>query len=108
MSTTAIYIKTEEKTKVQAQKTAKELGLSLSAVMNRLLKQFIKTKVVTFTSEDEIPNARTRSIMKKAEENRKAGKGSPMFTSDEALIKKDPKHYRHFDTMKQWFEEQGI
>jgi hypothetical protein len=24
------------------------------------------------------------------------------------LIKKDPKKYRHIDTMEQWFEEQGV
>jgi len=35
MSSTAIYIKTEEETKEQAQKIARELGLSLSTVMNR-------------------------------------------------------------------------
>ena len=56
----------------------------------------------------EIPNARTRAILKRAKKNRQEGKSSPMFTDDEELIKKDPKKYRHIDTMIQWFHEQGI
>lgn len=94
MSNTAIYVKTEIETKKEAQKVAKELGLSLSAVMNRLLKQFVKTKTLTFSAEDEIPNARTLAIMKQAEKNYKEGNTSPKFDNAE--------------DMKKWFDEQGI
>ena len=57
---------------------------------------------------DEIPNAYFKQAIKEGREHRKQGKGSPLFTSDRELIKKDPKKYRHIDTMEQWFEEQGI
>ena len=57
---------------------------------------------------DETPNEYFKQAIKEAREHRKQGKGSPLFTSDMDLIKKDPKKYRHIDTMEQWFEEQGI
>jgi hypothetical protein len=57
---------------------------------------------------DETPNEYFKQAIQKARENRKQGKGSPLFTSNRELIKKDPKKYRHIDTMEQWFEEQGI
>ncbi|MBI2430998.1 MAG: type II toxin-antitoxin system RelB/DinJ family antitoxin [Candidatus Levybacteria bacterium] len=94
MSTTAIYIKTETTTKKQAQQVARELGLSLSAIVNGFLKQFIKTKTVTFSANDEIPNARTQAILKQAEKNWKEGKGSPIFETGEEAVK--------------WLEKQGI
>ena len=57
---------------------------------------------------DEVPNEYFKKAIKEAREHRKQGKGSPLFNSDMELIKKDPKKYRHIDTMEQWFEEQGI
>jgi hypothetical protein len=57
---------------------------------------------------DETPNEYFKQAIKEAREHRKQGEGSPLFTSDRELIKKDPKKYRHIDTMEQWFEEQGI
>jgi DNA-damage-inducible protein J len=94
MSNTAIYIKTETQTKKEAQKVARELGLSLSAIVNGFLKRFIKTKTVTFSANEEIPNERTLAIMKQAEKNYKEGNTSPLF--DNAKV------------MEKWFDEQGI
>ena len=94
MNTTAIYIKTEARTKEKAQRIAKGLGLSLSAVVNGFLKQFIKTKTVTFSANDEIPNERTLAIMKQAEENYKKGNTSPAFQSPEEELK--------------WLKKQGV
>jgi addiction module RelB/DinJ family antitoxin len=94
MSNTAIYIKTEIETKKEAQKVANELGLSLSAVINGFLKQFIKTKTVTFSANDEIPNDTSLKLMSNAEENYKKGNHSPKFkTGEEAAA---------------WLEKQGI
>ena len=88
MNTAAIYIKTEKETKAKAQKIAKELGLSLSAIVNGFIKQFIKTKTVTFSADrDEIPNKRTRAILKQAEENYRRGNTSPAFDNAEDAIK---------------------
>ena len=94
MNTAVINIKTQPEVKAQAQKVARDLGLSLSALINAFLKQFVKTKKVTFSVDDEIPNEHTLAIMKQAEENRKQGKGSPIFDNAEDSIK--------------WLEKQGI
>lgn len=94
MNTAIINIKTEPEIKLKAQKSAHNLGLSLSSLINGFLRQFIKTKTVTFSADDEIPNKHTLAIMKQAEKNRKQGKGSPIFDNAEDSIK--------------WLEKQGI
>ena len=94
MSNTAIYIKTEIETKKEAQKVANELGLSLSAIINGYLKQFIKTKTVTFSANDEIPNDTSLKLMKDAEVNYKKGNHSPKFTTGEDAAA--------------WLEKEGI
>ncbi len=86
MNNSAIYIKTETKTKKEAQKVAKELGLSLSAIINEFLKQLIRTKTSTFTTEDEIPNTYTRQILKQSEKDVKSGRVSPTFTNAKDAI----------------------
>lgn len=94
MQTAAIYIKTERETKQKAQKVAKELGLSLSVVVNGFLRQFIKTKTVTFSAANEEPNEYTLSVMKQAEENLKKGNHSPVFKTGEEAVA--------------WLEKQGV
>ncbi len=58
MNTTSLHIKIEPDIKREAQKTADELGLSLSAVTKALLKQFIRTKQLSVSTRDlpEIPD----------------------------------------------------
>lgn len=46
---TIINIKTDKEVKKSAQKIAAELGLSLSAVINTHLKQFIRNKEIYFS-----------------------------------------------------------
>ena len=46
-----ISIKADTKVKREAMKTAKELGFTLSAVVNAYLRQFIKDKAVNFIVE---------------------------------------------------------
>lgn len=94
MNTAVINIKTQPETKAQAQEIARQIGVSLSSLINAYLKRFIKTKTVTFSVDDEIPNKHTLAIMKKAEENRRQGKGSPIFDNAKDSIK--------------WLEKQGI
>jgi addiction module RelB/DinJ family antitoxin len=87
MNTTSLHIKIEPAIKEQAQKTANDLGLSLSAVMKALLKQFIRTKRLSVSTRDlpEIPNARTRRHLKQAEEDIKAGRVISFKNSKEVL-----------------------
>ncbi|MGI8419722.1 MAG: type II toxin-antitoxin system RelB/DinJ family antitoxin [Candidatus Levyibacteriota bacterium] len=94
MNTAIINIKTNPETKMKAQKVADEMGLSLSALINAFLKDVIKKKTVTFNAKDEVPNARTRAILKKAEENLKTGNHSPLFKTGEEAVA--------------WLEKQGV
>lgn len=95
MSYQVISIKVDPITKKQAQNAAAELGLSLSSVVKGYLKQFIRTKTVTFSSQhEEIPNARTIKNLKKAEENYRKGNTSPAFKTGEEAVR--------------WLEEQGV
>jgi addiction module RelB/DinJ family antitoxin len=95
MSSQIIAIKVDPATKREARHTAEELGLTLSGVLKGFLKQFIRTKTVTFSARgEEIPNAHTLRMIKKAEEDYRKGKASPAFKTGEESIK--------------WLEEQGI
>jgi len=46
---TVINIKTDKEIKISAQKLAKEMGFSLSAVINAHLRQFIRNKEIYFS-----------------------------------------------------------
>lgn len=86
MQTTAIYVRTDPEIKAKAQKIAKELGFSLSSLMNGWLRQLIKTKTVTFSVTDEQPSQYLINAIKKARENRKKGLGSPKFDNAKDAI----------------------
>lgn len=74
MQTAVINFTTEEKTKRAAQLVAKKMGISLSMVLNNYLKHFAKTKTVTFSAADEIPNEYLINALKESEEDVKAGR----------------------------------
>jgi addiction module RelB/DinJ family antitoxin len=78
MNTTSLHIQIEPTVKQQAQKTADELGLSLSSVVKALLKQFIRTKQLSvgINERPEIPNAYLRQSLKQSEEDYKGGKSN--------------------------------
>ncbi len=74
MNTASILVKTDPKVKEKAQKTAEEMGISLTSVINRYLKHFITTKSITFTAQDEVPNQYMIDSLKQSEEEYEAGK----------------------------------
>ena len=94
MNTTGIYIKTEPETKKKAEKTAKELGVDLSVVLNDYLKKFIQTRRIEIEEIDEEPSEELKKVMKQAQENRKQGNHSPVFETGEEAVA--------------WLEKQGI
>jgi addiction module RelB/DinJ family antitoxin len=87
MNTTSLHIKIEPEIKREAQKTASELGLSLSAVTKALLKQFIRTKrlAVGGSERPEIPNAYLRRSLQQSEEDIKAGRVRSFTSAKDAL-----------------------
>ncbi len=93
MNTASILIKTNPKIKKEAQRTAEEMGISLTSVINRYLKHFITAKSITFTVQDETPNRRTMDSLKQSEEDYKKGNvisfdnGKDTFSYLDTLIK---------------------
>lgn len=94
MSYAVVTTKIDLPTKRAAMKTADDLGLPLSVVIKAFLKQFIRTKSVTFGAYSEDPSDYLRSVIAQAEKNLQTGKHSPTFdTGGEATA---------------WLEKQGL
>lgn len=87
MHTTSLHIQIEPAIKQQAQRTAGELGLSLSSVVKALLKQFIRTKRLSVGIEEslEIPNANLSKALKQSEEDIRAGRTQAFDSWDTAF-----------------------
>ena len=84
---TVIHIKSDKKIKEQAQKTAQELGLSLSAVINAQLRQFVRTKSLFVWEEARPMSRKLERELKKVEDDIKTGKNifGPFRTAEELV-----------------------
>jgi len=79
--TTVIHVKADKEVKENAQKVAKDLGLTLSDVINASLRNFIRTREVIFS---DIPQMTPElgKLLDKADEDIKKGRNlSPAFKS---------------------------
>ena len=85
MQSAAINFTTEEKIKLEAQKVAKKMGISLSTVLNNYLKHFVRTKTVVFSADDEIPNKYLVNALRQSEEDAKAGRVIRFKTGKEEI-----------------------
>lgn len=85
MNTAVINIKTDSRLKEEAQKIAKDLGFSLSSLMNAYLRQLVKAKTVHFSLNEE-PTPYMLNSLKESEADIKAGKVSPSFDEAEEAI----------------------
>jgi len=94
MSYTVVATKVDPQMKKEAQETAKQLGMPLSVVIKAFLKQFIKTKTVTFSARNEEPSEYLKNAICQAEKDWLAGKTSPAFKTGEEAVA--------------WLEKQGI
>ena len=98
MKTEIINFKVDKATKRQAQKMAKQLGISLSSVINGYLKHFIKTKEVHFTLE---PTEYLKRALRESERDIREGKISPAFkTVEEEIAWLNDPHARYADGSK--------
>ena len=73
MNTAVINIKTDPKVKSEAQQIASDMGLNLSILLNAFLRQFVKTKSVTFSIPHEgypefLASEKTEKAIKEAME----------------------------------------
>lgn len=94
MNYTVVTAKVDPQTKKDAQATAEQLGMPLSVVIKAFLKQFVRTKTVTFSAGGEEPSKYFLSELKQAREDRKKGKASPVFNSGKEAIS--------------WLKKQGV
>ncbi|PJE73301.1 MAG: hypothetical protein COV00_00595 [Candidatus Tagabacteria bacterium CG10_big_fil_rev_8_21_14_0_10_40_13] len=70
---TLINIKTDKSVKENAQKVAKDLGLPLSSVVNAFLKEFVRSRSITFSAMPKMTPYLER-ILGKTEKDIKEGK----------------------------------
>lgn len=83
MNKAIINFKTDPKIKKEAQTAAKKLGLSLSDVMNSLLRQFTRDKELHISLK---PTPYLKRALKENEEDIKKGYVSPAFdNADDAI-----------------------
>jgi addiction module RelB/DinJ family antitoxin len=86
MNTAIINIKTNPKVKKQAQKVAEDLGLSLSAVINGYLKQFVRSKSFQVTLRNiEEPSDYLMQALHQSQVDEVEGWISPKFTNAQAM-----------------------
>ncbi|MCL4360657.1 hypothetical protein M1555_05410 [Patescibacteria group bacterium] len=84
MNTAVITIKTDPAVKLKARKVARELGFSLSGVINSYLRNLIRTKSVHLSLHEE-PTPYLLKTLRESEEDRKAGRYMHFDTSGEEL-----------------------
>ncbi len=83
---TLIHIRTDKKIKEQAQKTAEKLGLSLSAVINAQLRDFVNNQELSVSVEPKF-NKKTERELNKILADIKAGRNlvGPFKTTKEMI-----------------------
>lgn len=84
---TIINIKTEKEVKTNAQKLAKEMGFSLSAVINAYLKQFIRNKEVHFSIASKM-SPELENLLGKIEFDIQRGRNISRVSSSKKELKK--------------------
>ncbi len=84
---TVINIKTDSEIKELAQKTAGDLGLSLSALINAYLRQFVRTKEAYFTLSPQMSPA-LESLLGKVENDIQRNKNVSRELSSSAETEK--------------------
>lgn len=83
MNTAIITVKTTPETKKRAQKVSEELGISLSSLVNALLKQVVRTKTITLSTANEEPTEFLLKSLQESKNDKKAGRVSPAFDTVE-------------------------
>ncbi len=66
--------KTDKKLKDAAQKTAQSMGIPFSAVLNRLMHDFVEKQEISFSTEQYNPTPYLRRILDQGEKDLAAGR----------------------------------
>ncbi len=83
---TMLSIKIDKSLKEKAQETAHALGVSLNAVVNAFIKEFISERKVTFT-DHPMPNKKTQKILDGLLADSKTNRNivGPFYTAEEVI-----------------------
>jgi len=87
MKTAMLTVKMEPKIKEKAKQTAKDLGFSLSSLVNGFIHNLIRTGKVSFETGVYEPSDYLLEALEEAEKNRKDGYVSPSFDNIEDSFK---------------------
>lgn len=81
-----LSIKIDKALKQEAQKVAQSLGVSLNAVINQNIKEFVGARTVTFSSHP-MPNKKTLALLNKISSEAKKGKNmvGPFFSAEDMV-----------------------
>lgn len=82
---TVIHIKADAEVKETAKRTAEELGLSLSAVMNAYLRQFIRSKEIHLSAIPRMTPELERLLADVEEDTAHGRNLSPAFSTAEEM-----------------------
>ncbi len=82
---TILNIKTEKSLKGAAQQTAKEIGIPLGTAINAFLKQFVRDKEITLSSNNSVPTPYLQSIIKEAEKEYIRGESTGPISGKQLL-----------------------
>jgi addiction module RelB/DinJ family antitoxin len=80
MQETTIHIKTDTATRDRAKQVAEDFGMTLTALVNAMLKQVSRTKKLEL-SMDETPSPWMIEALRESEADEKAGRVSPVFAA---------------------------
>lgn len=81
---TILNIKTDKKLKAEAKKVADDMGLTLTTVVNSMLKQFVLEKEITFSAKVYEPSPYLIKALRAADDEYKLGKVK-RYSSVEAM-----------------------
>lgn len=97
MNTAIVNFKTDSKIKKVAQAVAKDLGFSLSSVLNAYLRKFVRTRRVEFVDDVRLElTPWAKRMLRDSERDEKVGKVSPRFSSvEESLSWLNDPHARY-------------
>ena len=85
MNTATINTKIDPEIKAEAQLLAKEFGFSLSSIVNAHIRNFVRTRRISFEMNDEEPSEYLIQALKESEADRKAGRFSTFDTPEKAI-----------------------
>ncbi len=83
---TQLIIKTDQEVKQTAQNMAERLGLPLSTVINAYLKEFIRSREVTFSLEPMVRPTVGKLLRKASADYKKRKNVSPVFSDTDKML----------------------